>query len=96
MLIRFQNEMVAFARLANGAADVWMNHELTESTRNKAKEAYHQYEYRALLRLLQAHRELNEKLSRNEVPDMLPLCIATFLYHAAGVSSFRSAMVPEH
>lgn len=88
--------MIGFARLANGAADVWMNHELAESTRNKAKEAYYRYEYRALLGLLQAHCDLNEKLSRNEVPDMLPLCIATFLYHAAGVSSLQSAMVPEH
>jgi hypothetical protein len=63
-----------------------MNHKLTESTRNKAKEAYYLYEYKALLELLQAHRDLNEKLSKGEMPDMLPLCIATFLYHAAGVT----------
>jgi hypothetical protein len=85
--------MIGFARLANGAADVWMNHELSESTRNKAKGIYYRYEYKALLGLVQAHRDLNEKRSRNEMPDMLPLCIGTFLYHAAGVSVFRISYV---
>jgi hypothetical protein len=78
--------MIGFARLANGAADVWMNHDLSASTRNRAKEAYYHYEAKVTLELVQALDNFNEKRRRNEMPDMLPLCIGTFLYHAAGVS----------
>jgi hypothetical protein len=78
--------MLSLTRYACGAADAWMNAKLPASTRAEYLRAYNRYDFEARIKLWQAVHRFNEKVQAGQSPDVLPLYIATFLHHAAGVS----------
>lgn len=78
--------MVSLTRYACGAADAYMNPRLSKSTRDEFLKAYNRYDFKARMKLWQAVYEFDEKVRRGDSVDVLPLYIATFLHHAAGVS----------
>lgn len=78
--------MVSLTRYACGAADAWMNGELSKSTRKKFLRAYNRYDFKARIALWRAVHRFAQKRRMGQRPDVMPLYIATFLHHAAGVS----------
>jgi hypothetical protein len=78
--------MLSLTRYACGAADAWMNAKLPASIRAEYLRAYNHYDSEARIKLWQAVHGFNEKVQAGQSPDVLPLYIATFLHHAAGVS----------
>jgi hypothetical protein len=78
--------MLSLTRYACGAADAWMNAKLPASIRAEYLRAYNHYDTEARIKLWQAVHGFNEKVQAGQSPDVLPLYIATFLHHAAGVS----------
>lgn len=78
--------MVREARYACGAADGYMNKKLPAEVRAEFLKAYDRHDFKTRFLLWRAVYEFAEKRRRCEDPDVMPLYIATFLHHAAGVS----------
>ena len=78
--------MVGLTRYACGAADAWMNTKLSVGTRAEYLKAYNRYDFKARIKLWEAVHTFNEEVQAGQSPDVMPLYIATFLHHAAGVS----------
>jgi hypothetical protein len=84
--------MVRETRYACGAADAWMNTKLPVGVRAEFLRAYNRHDFKARTKLWQAVHEFAEKIRKGESPDVMPLYIATFLHHAAGVSCYVPTM----
>lgn len=78
--------MVSLTRYAAGAADGCMNESLSREQQDRFLWAYHEYDSRASAMLERAVYDLDQKFSRKESFNVMPLYVATLLYHAAGVS----------
>jgi hypothetical protein len=78
--------MVRETRYACGAADAWVNTKLSATTRAEYLKAFNRHDFKARILLWRAVYEYAEKRRNGESPDVMPLYIATFLHHAAGVS----------
>jgi hypothetical protein len=63
-----------------------MNTKLHPSTRAEYLEAYNRYDCEARTRLWRLVHDFAQKVQEGQVPNVMPLYIATFLHHAAGVS----------
>ncbi|KAH6549071.1 hypothetical protein HBI07_059900 [Parastagonospora nodorum] len=78
------DKLVSLTRFACGAADAWMNTKLHPSTRAEYLKAYNLYDCEARTSLWRAVHEFAQKVREGQMPDVMPLYIATFLHHAAG------------
>jgi hypothetical protein len=78
--------MISFSRYAAGAADGYMNDSLSHEQRTMFLHAYNKYDKKASAMLERAVFEVDGKYMKGESFDVVPLCVATLLYHAAGVS----------
>ena len=78
--------MISLSRYAAGAADGYMNESLSDEHRTMFLHAYNDYDKKASAMLERAVFEVDRRYMRGESFDVLPLCVATLLYHAAGVS----------
>jgi hypothetical protein len=78
--------MVRETRYACGAADAWVNTKLSATTRAEYLKSFNRHDFKARILLWRAVYEYAEKRRNGESPDVMPLYIATFLHHAAGVS----------
>jgi hypothetical protein len=78
--------MVSFSRYAAGAADGYMNESLSHEQRTMFLHAYNEFDKRASAMLERAVFEADGRYMKGESFDVVPLCVATLLYHAAGLS----------
>lgn len=85
-LILLQHNVVREALYACGAADALMNPGLSPSVRRKYEIAWGYHDNNAHEMILEATNAFDQAKARGDYPDVLPLCFASFLMHAAGVS----------